>query len=177
MSDRTEGLPGRWWRASPGWYPWRPGSGRPDPDSRNGADTGQGGAAGEVATPEEHRPEADEDAESGAHAGEVAHRPPVAERGEIAEDLRDLAKRVRILGIALAGIAIDLGFLGGWLVLIKVFHELVYKLGTVPGVPEGLQAVLTDFFDIATLVGVLSYVVRDAIKSVKRVWKKDDEDS
>lgn len=207
MSDRMEGLPGRRWRPSAGRdRAWRPGSGWRAREPQNGAGAGQGreadgvaagqngaadlatldghgGEAREIAAPDGQSSEtgeaqeADEGAESGEHARVVAHRASDADRGEMAEDLRDLAERARILGIALAGIAIDLGFLAGWLGLTKVFHWLVDKLGTVPGISEAMQTALIWVFDIATLTGVVSYVLLDVVKSVKRIWKKHDEDS
>jgi hypothetical protein len=107
-------------------------------------------------------------------AGQVTRRTRFA---DLVEDLHELVERGRIFGIAFCGIALDLGFLLGWLWLTKIFHFLFEKLGTVPGISEVLQNVLTLVFDFATLSVVAAYTLYDVVRSVKRIWKKNDKNS
>ncbi len=88
------------------------------------------------------------------------------------EELRGSWTRLKRLSVFALGLAIDLMFLGVWLVLQQSAHWLFDRIGELPGVVTIFRIVLELLFDGATLAVVGAYVVRDVVLTVKKIWRR-----
>lgn len=100
--------------------------------------------------------------------------------GSSREFYRDLLDRIKILGIVVASIIIDLLFVGIWVALHQLFDIGINFLSSSEiGLNKFAATVLEYTFTVCTLTVVVVYVIADLIHSVRSVWKKrgdSDED-
>jgi hypothetical protein len=107
---------------------------------------------------------------------------PAAERSHGADDdqldgieaqreVRKLGARILVFLLLLLGCAIDLAFIGGWLVMHQLADQCFELLGSMARVTRVERQIMEYMFDGVTLALVGAYILRDLYVSVRRIWR------
>jgi hypothetical protein len=89
------------------------------------------------------------------------------------DDYVALLERLKIFGVVVLAVVIDLLFVGAWVLVHQFFDILMHYLSSPSVGLNSLAAIVLEYvFTISTLAIVVVYVVADFVSSVRRMWKK-----
>lgn len=92
-------------------------------------------------------------------------------KDDLLDEATNIAVRLRVFGSVAVTSLIDLVFLLVWALLHKASQWGLQQIGDLAGVGDVMVQVLQWIFDVATLLVVVVYVVRDLVLSVRRIWR------
>ena len=101
---------------------------------------------------------------------ELADRAPG--EGLAKAEMQGLRTRLGVLAVVLLSTAIDAVFMVAWVALQLVAHRALEWLGTLPAGDQLVVLVFRVGFAVSTLAVVGTYVIRDVLISVPRIWKQ-----